>query len=299
MTSLTRRNRELFLAVQSPFQPYGCNVQYEQDTLDRLSDDSDILEAGEDSAASLSDSDSVEYSELGGGSDFVETGGFGFGDGDADVIAASPIDFTPFQSLPFEDMQSNLVMLACLGGGFLACLVGAGFSLKTASRMTGGPWVSVRRASGTALLSLVAFIGSVIALSELAKDLAPIQAIGIAVGVGIGVVALRLRQNPVRAAFTSLVAVGLQAGFMALLATWFGMALPEFASKDQLAVVANHAQPFVDSVAARVCPGDDAAIREKLSLSAVLVPLGNDGTKPERKYSAVKARGLRENPFAD
>jgi len=276
-------------------------VQYEPDELDLLSDESDILESGDDSAASFSDADfaSDSFSEIGEDPGFLGTSAFDSGGMDAEAIATVPIDFTAFQSLPFEDMNSNAVMLACLGGGFLVCLIGAGFSLKTASRMTGGHWVSVGRASGTALLSLVAFIGSVIALSAVAKDLAPVQAIGVAVGVGIGVIAFRLRQNPIRAAFTSLIAVGLQAGFMALIATGAGKALPEFVTQDQLAVVADHFQPFVDSVAERVCPGDEAANREKLSLNALLVPLGNDGTAKPKKYTATTERGVHANPFID
>jgi hypothetical protein len=196
-------------------------------------------------------------------------------------------------------MNSNAAWLACLGGGLVVCLIGAGFSLKTASRMTGGHWVSVRRAATTALLSVVAFVGSVVALSEFAKEVAPVQAMLVAVAVGIVVIALGLRQNPVRAVFTSLIATGLLGGFVALLAAGAGMALPQFASKDQLAVVANHVQPFVDSVAARAWPGDDAANRQRLSLSAVLVPLGNDGTKTPKKYSATTERGVHANPFID
>lgn len=276
-------------------------MQYEPDELDLLSDESDILESDQDSTSSFSDADldSGAYSGMGEESDFMETAGFDSAGIDADAMAVPPIDFTAFQSLPFEDMNSNAVMLACLGGGLLVCLIGAGFSLKTASRMTGGHWVSVRRASTTALFSFVAFIASVFALTEFAKDVSPVQALLAAVAVGVVVIALRFRQNPVRAVFTSLIAAGLLGGFVGLLAAGAGMALPELASKDQLAVVANHVQPFVNSVAARAWPGDEAANHEKLSLNALLVPLGNDGTKTPKKYTATKERGVHANPFID
>lgn len=217
-----------------------------------------------------------------------------------DSLSLPPVDLTAFQSLPFEDVFSNGVLLASIVGFIVAGLYVTGAGMKLACLVTGGGRITVRRGIIATILMSAAYAGTVVASESFSLKSSPLATLGVQVGVGTMVLALLLWQNPVRALATGVIASILQSIFLFGLFAASIILVGKFVPPQKLQQLAEHTQPLTDSLAKEVLPGDEEKTRQLLSVKSLIdSPKAHASGGGQTESIPIYERGLRSNPFAE
>jgi hypothetical protein len=218
--------------------------------------------------------------------------------GPLESISLPAVDWTAFQSLPFDDAFSNGMLFVSIVAFIVAMLYVTGLAMKVACHVTGGGKITIRRGIVATILVSVAYGLAAFVTEFLSSGASSLMMIGIPILVGALALALLLWQNPIRALATGIIASILQTIFLFGFFAGAFILIGKFVPTQKLNQLAQHTQSLTDSLAEDVLPGDEEKIRQLLSVKSLVdPPSGQDDDSAKPQVTPLHERTIRSNPF--